>query len=824
MKWRPAETAHLRRVTFRPAAMYRNVGSGPPYLEPEEEEMRPTGSPQPKGESPGLHGKAAVGDVKHFLSSTLFRHQDDALDAEEDFATIDWAADQELVQRRPEGRSARRMAGRYHWAHVLWGSSQGWVAAALVGLGTGIIAWCMEVTVQWLADTKSGYCHGRPWFSREVCCRHAAGEVDCDEWVTWSEQFRVTHQVPQELVSFIIYTTIALGLAITSAWLCKTFAKYASGSGIAEIKTILGGTNINDFLGGWTLLIKVIGLSLSVGSGLSVGKEGPYVHIAACVGNLVAQRFARFRAHESKKRELISASAAAGVAVAFGAPVGGVLFSLEEASYFFPHKVMWRTFFCAVMATMTLHFMDPHGNGKIVMFQVNHRHAWKWFEVIPFTLVGALGGLIGGTFTYFNIRWARFKKKSWLKAHPILEVAGLTAITAVLQFPNPYMRGDMCETMARMFQDCRPGASDHMCLQTSVEYIRLLIAGLLKTILMVFSIGLKLPAGLFVPSLYTGACFGRLVGVLLRDFYEAHPEWALFAECHHSPAQCVVPGVYAIVGAAAVLSGVTHMTICLAVIVFEITGDLEIVMPVMLAVLTSKLVSEMIAGRSPIYVQQIRLNNYPFLDPKLEVDTPATAKSLIQCQHLQVLTERGYTVADIENLLNRYEFSGFPVVNDIEHLLIIGYITRKNLQLALRKGLRDPSLGPQSEVVFSDTSKRRASVGAISPNPEDTVKVMDISDYVDPAPIQADVNTSIQRVLHLFKSLGLRCCMVSQAGKLQGIITRKDLLSFVYDAEKEPAPIPADFGSESEASEAASAVEAPSPSVIRVRRSRSKAS
>lgn len=53
----------------------------------------------------------------------------------------------------------------------------------------------------------------------------------------------------------------------------------------------------------------------------------------------------------------------------------------------------------------------------------------------------------------------------------------------------------------------------------------------------------------------------------------------------------------------------------------------------------------------------------------------------------------------------RYEFSGFPVVNDIEHLLIIGYITRKNLQLALRKGLRDPSLGPQSEVVFSDTSK-----------------------------------------------------------------------------------------------------------------------
>jgi len=745
------------------------------------------------------------------------RH-DDTVTPECDFATIDWAAEKELLGQRSDGLHSHRHHHR-HWTSVTWDASQGWIAAGMVGVGTGLIAWCMEVTVQWITDRKFGFCRSRPWFSQEVCCRHVGGEVDCAEWVTWGEYFGLAGPLERELAAFGVYTLVALALAVTSAWLCKTFARYAAGSGIAEIKTILGGTHINRFLNGWTLLIKVVGLSLSVSSGLAVGKEGPYVHVASCVGNLVANLFAKLRTNESKRRELLSASAAAGVAVAFGAPIGGVLFSLEEASYFFPHKVMWRTFFCAVIATMTLHFTDPHGNGKIVMFQVNHHHAWRWFEFLPFTFVGILGGLVGGSFIFFNVKWSRFRKKSALKLFPLWEVAVLTLVTAVLQFPNPYMRGDMGENMALMFQDCKAGSAQRICSLDHLEYTRLLVAGLLKTILMVFTIGLKLPAGLFVPSLFTGACFGRLVGTLLKDFYDAYPHLAVFRECHHSPAQCVVPGVYAIIGAAAVLSGVTHMTICLAVIVFEITGDLELVLPVMLVVLTSKWVSQMIAGKSPIYVQHIRLNNYPFLDPKLEVDLPVSAHVLIEGQRLKVLTERGYTVADIESLLERFDYSGFPVVHDAESLSTIGYITRKNLQLALRKGMREHPLGPTTEVVFGDSARGAAD---LSRHVDDTEMVMDVSDYMDHAPIQADVNTSIQRVLHLFKSLGMRCCMVTQAGKLRGLITRKDLLSFIYESEKDPTGI-AEVSAETESSEsdvAEMAAPETSPSaVVRVRRS-----
>ena len=83
------------------------------------------------------------------------------------------------------------------------------------------------------------------------------------------------------------------------------------------------------FLGFWTLLIKSICLPLAIASGLSVGKEGPSVHYAVCTGNVISKFFGKYKRNAAKTREILSACAAAGVAVAFGSPIGGVLFSLE---------------------------------------------------------------------------------------------------------------------------------------------------------------------------------------------------------------------------------------------------------------------------------------------------------------------------------------------------------------------------------------------------------------------------------------------------------------------------------------------------------------
>ena len=86
------------------------------------------------------------------------------------------------------------------------------------------------------------------------------------------------------------------------------------------------------FLGFKTLAIKSISLPLAIASGLSVGKEGPSVHYAVCTGNVVSRLFNKYKRNASKTREILTASAAAGVGVAFGSPIGGVLFSLEVCS------------------------------------------------------------------------------------------------------------------------------------------------------------------------------------------------------------------------------------------------------------------------------------------------------------------------------------------------------------------------------------------------------------------------------------------------------------------------------------------------------------
>ena len=90
-------------------------------------------------------------------------------------------------------------------------------------------------------------------------------------------------------------------------------------------------------------------------------------------------------------REIITAASAAGVAVAFGSPIGGVLFSIEEMSHIFSIKTMWRSFFCALVATVTLSAMNPYRSGKLVLFQVTYDRDWHFFEIFFFIILGIFG-------------------------------------------------------------------------------------------------------------------------------------------------------------------------------------------------------------------------------------------------------------------------------------------------------------------------------------------------------------------------------------------------------------------------------------------------
>lgn len=115
------------------------------------------------------------------------------------------------------------------------------------------------------------------------------------------------------------------------------------------------------------------------------------MHVACCAGNVVTRLFSKYRYSKARKREILTAASAAGVAVAFGSPIGGVLFALEEMTGEFSMQAMWRSFACALVATLTIQAANPFRTGKLVMFQVTYERNWHFFEIIWFILLGICG-------------------------------------------------------------------------------------------------------------------------------------------------------------------------------------------------------------------------------------------------------------------------------------------------------------------------------------------------------------------------------------------------------------------------------------------------
>lgn len=132
--------------------------------------------------------------------------------------------------------------------------------------------------------------------------------------------------------------------------------------------------------------------------------------------------------------------------------------------------------------------------------------------------------------------------------------------------------------------------------------------------------------------------------------------------------------------------GVTRMTVSLVVIVFELTGGLEYIVPLMAAVMTSKWVGDAF-GREGIYEAHIRLNGYPFLDAKEEFTHTTLAADVMRPRRsdppLAVLTQDNMTVDDIENMINETSYNGFPVIMSRESQRLVGFALRRDLTIAI---------------------------------------------------------------------------------------------------------------------------------------------
>jgi len=539
------------------------------------------------------------------------------------------------------------------------------------------------------------------------------------------------------------------------------------------------------------------------------------VHISACLGYLTGRLLPKYASNGRKMRELLSASCSAGLSVAFGAPIGGVLFSYEEVSTFFPRNVLWRAFLCSLTAAMVLRELNPTGTGKLVLFESQFgEDGYEVVHYFVFVALGVAGGVFGGLFCKANFLWAKwFRAFAVIKHHPVLEVAVVVLVTALVQFPNPLIRDMGDVVVKRLLVDCGDETTrgEWVCKNEQLQqqstgtvnwkYVGWLAHGTLaKLVLTIITFGIKVPSGVIIPALDAGALFGRLVGQLIGS---------------------ISPGIFAMVGAAAFLAGVSRMTISLAVIVrflpssinftpysqltipppskmFELTGQLSYTVPSMLAILIAKWVADAISTDGVYDIAQTLLS-HPFLDPDAAI---AVARRHNAC--VQVLVPPKRTMDEISvhvppsnkvnidvlrsklNTLKRRGLmdAGLVLVQsqgapDRECIPVLqGYISQAELEFGLGKlVVPTTTMVPGQDEIQVRLLGHQIENGGASPQGLE----LDLTPFVDRTPLTVCAKAPLEYAVEMFSKLGLRYLMVTEqgTGQLVGVIIKKRLVAYL---------------------------------------------
>ncbi|CAE8656075.1 unnamed protein product, partial [Polarella glacialis] len=610
-------------------------------------------------------------------------------------------------------------------------------------------------------------------------------------------------------VQYVADVGMCLSFVTIAAWLVCYYEVLAAGSGIPEIKCYLNGVKLPKVVGFRTLIAKAVGIVFSVAAGLPCGKEGPMIHSGAIVGAMVShlnlQKRLRALCVEVEMRDFVAAGACAGVSAAFGAPIGAVLFAVEEGASHMNPKVLTQLFVASATATFCSRLVLGPLFGGIqfgelgtlvpVSFGRYDEIVFRLREMLIFMLMGVCGGLLGALFNEMNRRLCLWRSRhigprGWRR---FLEALGVTFVIASCRFLVPIFwragaghhlqatRIDELGPMEKLWWEMgQPAIKQLFHAEVEPEHVLshhelllLLLYAIANYVFSCWTYGLGVPSGLFVPSLLTGAAFGRFVGELLA---------MLFGRGSTAP-----PGVYALVGAAAMLAGTARITISLAMIVIEATGIGSFGLPIFATVMIAKWTGDYF-NRGIYDLHIIELKHVPILGEEPEHDMVRLKVEDVMASSLVVL-EAVETVGSILTKLESCSHQGFPVMAD--YRLLEGTIQRGIVHLILLRGAKyhvfQPATGllssPPPIIPYEAMAWRRINkfpdIKDVqrSLTREDYGLRIDLRPYVNRNGYTVRPDASMASCYSLFRHLGLRHLpVVRQDGTVCGIITRKDLI------------------------------------------------
>ncbi|KAK7314846.1 hypothetical protein VNO77_33374 [Canavalia gladiata] len=624
--------------------------------------------------------------------------------------------------------------------------------------------------------------------------------------------------------AFVAYAGVNICLAAAAAALCAFIAPAAAGSGIPEVKAYLNGVDAHTILAPSTLCVKIFGSILGVSAGFVVGKEGPMVHTGACIASLLGQggsrkygltwNWLRYFKNDRDRRDMITCGAAAGVAAAFRAPVGGVLFALEEAASWWRSALLWRTFFTtavvAIVSRVAIGFCSTgkcglFGEGGLIMYEVSSASAtYSATDILAVIILGIIAGILGSLYNYLVDKVVRTysiinEKGAAFKISLVVIIAILTSSCYYFLpwiancTPCPSDVTVSCPSLDnsgeyRRFQ-CPPGYYNDLAslfLNTNDDAIRNLfspkitkefhISSLFIYFVTIFFLGIitygiAIPSGLFIPVILAGAGYGRLIGRLFE------------------PITKLDRGLFALLGAASFLGGTMRMTVSICVILLELTNDLLLLPLVMLVLLVSKTVADNF--NKGVYDQILKIKGLPYMEAHAE----PYMRTLVTRDVLSgpLITFFGIEkVRDILHALTTTGHNGFPVIDEppiSDSPELCGLVLRSHLLVLLKEKIfsRDKNLVDQStlqRISALDFGKAGSGKGIkvedLDIEDEEMDLYVDLHPITNASPYTVIETMSLAKAAILFRQHGLRhmCVVPKSQGRppIVGILTRHDFM------------------------------------------------
>jgi CIC family chloride channel protein len=519
--------------------------------------------------------------------------------------------------------------------------------------------------------------------------------------VDWAGALRV--RISYHWPAYLVLPGIGLVGGLLAGWLVERFAPEASGSGMSEVKAVLARVPMP--LNLRIALVKLISATLVLGSGMPLGREGPTVQIGAALANQLSNWAPTSPEH---RRQLIAAGAGAGLAAAFNAPIAGVLFVVEELLQDVSGITLGTAILASFIASVISRLYGSH-NLDLSHLNLAFGHTTFFAQEIPFYLIlGVLAGLLGILFNKGILGSLAINRRLLHVSLPWrIGIAGLVSGLAIALLPAA-------------FRD-HAGLRE-ILLTGTANWSFAAIALLVQFTLIIFTYGSGAPGGLLVPTLVLGAALGYLVGAV-----------------EHSLLGMSAATTYAHVGMAAFFSAVSKVPITAVVIVFEMTTDFNLVLPLMIVSVVAYLVAEKIDHRS-LYDLLLEWKGIHI------TKDPSTEGLLAQLSAVDVMQRRVETLSSemsTDEAVQAFAHShhrNFPV---LENGKVVGIITQKDL------------VNIASQQLDRDTT---------------------ISEIMTPEPVIVTPTATLAHVLHILNRYHLSCLPVTEGRKLIGIITRSDII------------------------------------------------